>query len=273
MRPTAAHNAPTSALLDLRQEAPAHAPDLRDLPSMSEADRAIAARTWRGRMVNEHISARVFAGMIPQMMEARLPPSWIAALPTFAADELRHARMCAGVVHALGHTAAAPYPELTPLPQHEDAGALETVLRNVLSACCLSETVAVSIIRAEQAQLTGTPLGAVLDAILADEVRHARFGWHVVSTTLAELTAEQRSRMDTYLAIALRHQIEFEIPHLPVNPQLNPSLQHAGVCDGSLARSLFYETISEVIVPKLNEMGLAGTTAWQTARETARPAA
>jgi len=259
------------AVLDLRREAEARKPDLSALPDLSAEERAMAARTWRGRMVNEHISAQVFASLVPQMMKAAAPPSLQAAVPKMIADEYRHAEMCAGVVAALGHRPVAPLPEIAKVPEHEDVGPLEAVVRNVLSVCCMSETVAVSVIRAEQAELQGTVLGEVLDQILADEVNHARFGWAFLGIMLPRLDAAAKERLSDYLVPALVHQIEFEIPKLPVNPGLRSEVAQAGVCDGNLARGLFYDTIGTVVVPQLEAAGLPAVNAWALAQKQARP--
>jgi hypothetical protein len=261
------------SILDLRREAEARRPDLSDLPELTTEERAMAARTWRGRMVNEHVSAQVFAGLVPQLMRAAVPPSILAQVPAYISDELRHAEQCAGVVLALGHVPMAPLPEIPKVPEHDDVGPLEAVVRNVLSVGCLSETVAVSIIRAEQAELAGTTLGVILDSILADEITHARFGWGFLGRVMPLLDDAARARLDEYLVVALRHQIEFEVPKLPINAGLRRVVAQAGVCDGGLARDLFYDTIEQVIVPQLDAAGLAGTAAWTEARATARPAA
>jgi hypothetical protein len=255
------------AVLDLRRSA--RVPVLDDLPALSADEVAMAARTWRGRMVNEHVSASVFAGLVPQLMRATGEASAIAELPTMIADELRHAEQCAGVVVALGHDPVAHLPVIEELPRHEDCGPLEGALRNVLSVCCLSETVAVSVIRAEHAELEGTALGLVLASILADEVQHARFGWRLLGQLAPGLDTAERARLSRYLVDALAHQIRWELPKLPVHVGLRQELGAAGVCDGRLAQGLFWSTVDEVIVPRLTEAGLDAAAAWAEAKRRA----
>ncbi len=266
MRPHFAETPDHAPVLDLRREAQRHLPDLSGLPELSDEERAMAARTWRGRMVNEHVSAQVFAGLIPQAMRATLPPGLQAELPRAIADEYRHAEQCAAVVVALGHDPVAPLPPIQPLPTHDDVGPLEGFLRNCVSVGCLSETIAVSIIRAEHAELEGTPLGELLGSILADEVQHARLGWTVLGLLAPRLDDEARVRLSDYLVDALLHQLEYEIPKLPVNIGLRAEVGLAGVCDGSQARALFFDTIETVIVPKLCEAGLDAERAWAEAQ-------
>lgn len=253
-------------LLDLRREAKASAPDLSELPALSDRERRIAIATWSGRMVNEHLSAQVWASLLPQLMRAAAPPAFLIEAADAAKDELRHAEACAGVVHALGGKPVAILPPIVDVPRHEEVGPLEAVLRNVISVGCLSETIAVSIIRAEQAELEGTPLGGVLRDILADEVRHARFGWGALGVLAPRLDADARARMDDYLVDALLHQIEHEIPLLPKLSVPGGNLALAGVCDGGAAQALFVDTIETVILPALESAGFAARKAWAAAR-------
>jgi hypothetical protein len=255
--------------LDLRAAAARKMPDLSSLPALDEDERQIAIRTWRGRMVNEHCSAQVWASLLPQLLRAAVPAELLAAIPEAAADELRHAEACAGVVAALGGDPFAPLPEPPPLPDHADVGALEAALRNVVSVGCMSETIAVSVIRAEHAELEGGPLADVLEHILADEIRHARFGWTVLGFLAPRLDTAAKQRLEAYLVDAFRHQIEWEIPRLPVVPGRRAELAEAGVCDGGFARELFFETIESVIVPGLAQAGLDALPAWQQARREA----
>ncbi|HIA05057.1 MAG TPA: ferritin-like domain-containing protein, partial [Myxococcales bacterium] len=99
-------------LLDLSVEAQAANFELTDGPILSNMDRGRAIATWRGRMVNEHVSARVFAALIPQMMKAGLSASWQERVALMIQDELRHGRQCAAVVHALGGEPIATLPPL-----------------------------------------------------------------------------------------------------------------------------------------------------------------
>lgn len=253
-------------MLDLRREAAARRPDLVDLPELTPEERQMAIRTWRGRMVNEHASAQVFAGLVPQLMRAAISPTVIAQVPRMISDELRHAEQCAGVVLALGGEPVAPLPQLETFPTHDDVQPLEGLVRNLISVSCMSETVAVSIIRAEQAELDGTVLGGVLSTILADEIQHARFGWKLLGVLLPMLDEAAHTRLAAYVEIALAHQCAYELPKLPVNLGLRAEVAAAGVCDGGAARALFFDTIEQIIVPQLDAAGLHASEAWSRVR-------
>jgi len=252
-----------TTVLDLRAEAAAEAATL-DLAGLTAEDRAFAIGTWRGRMVNEHVSARVFAALIPQMMAAGVRARLIAEVAAMIAEELRHGVQCAAMVHALGGEAVAEVPPLPSVPEHADAGALEALLRNVLSISCLSETVAVALIGAERETAGPPAMQETLTTILADEVGHARFGWRLLEELAPRLDDAIRARLGDYLVAGFRHLREHELAHLPPRPAPSPEAEAYGVCDGREARALFFETVRSVIVPGLEAFGIPAGRAWRT---------
>ncbi len=252
-------------VLDLRAEARAVSVAL-DAAALTEAERQIAIATWRGRMVNEHVSARVFAALVPQAMAAGIAGARIAEVAAMIAEELRHGVQCAAVVEALGGEAVAPLPPLPRVPEHDDAEPLEALLRNVLSISCLSETVAVALIGAERDAAGPPALQGILATILADEVGHARFGWRLLEEVAPRLTPALRARLGEYLVVAFQHLQEYELGHLPANPAPSEQAAGYGVCDGREARELFFATVANVIVPGLEVHGIPAADAWQRAR-------
>ncbi len=254
------------ARLDLRPQAAAVGLELPPEYALTEADRSAAIGTWRGRMVNEHISARVFAGLLPQMMAAEIDPSAQAEVAAMIAEELRHAVQCAAVVHALGGEAVAELPPLPPVPDHPEVSPFEAVLRNVLSIACLSETIAVSLIGKERLEVGPPAFERLLGQILADEVGHARFGWRLLDAVAPRLDDALRLRLGDYLITAFVHLRDHELAHLPEHAAPSRLAESLGVCDGADARRLFFDTVGKVIVPGLERRGLHGAAAWQAAQ-------
>jgi hypothetical protein len=152
---------------------------------------------------------------------------------------------------------------------HADVPPVEGVLRNVLSVSCMSETVAVSLIGAERLTMPEGDLRALLTRIWADEIGHARFGWLLVAELLPALGAETRARLNAYLAVAFAHLERHELAHIPVGVRPPPEGAALGLCSGADARALFYATVEDVIVPRLEAFGLAASQAWNERR---RPA-
>jgi hypothetical protein len=243
--------------LDLRADAQKHKPVLTELPHLREA----AIATWRGRMINEHSSARVFDGLARQLAAAGLNDI-VDEVKAFASEERRHGVLCGAVVEALGGSALAEIPDGDEYPEHEDATPLEAALRNMLSICCLSETVAVSLIGAERIEMPDGELRELLTTIYADEVGHSRFGWRTLARVAPTLDASIKERLGEYLEVAFEHLVEHELSHLPVASQPPPEGAVLGLCSGSDARKLFFDTVESVIVPGLEAHGIPAARAW-----------
>ena len=84
--------------LNMRREAQAEPLQL-DRSALTDAELRDAVATWRGRMLNEHISARVFAGLIPQMMTAGVDVSLQLEVASMISEELRHGVLCACLLY------------------------------------------------------------------------------------------------------------------------------------------------------------------------------
>ena len=252
------------ALLDLTLEAEVLDFDLSAAESaLSPEERALAIESWRGRMRNEHVSARIFAQLLPQMMDVGVPARSQEAVARMIADELRHGRLCAGAVLGLGGEPICEIPPLAAVPLHPDADALEGLLRNVLSVSCLSETVAVSLISAERLHPGHPVLEETLTSILADEVQHARFGWNLLAELGGELDAPLRARLGDYLAPAFAHLRKYELENLAASPSPSKVAEDYGICDGPSARQIFFDTVRDVIIPGLEDHGLPARRAWE----------
>ena len=93
-----------------------------------------ARRTWTGRMINEHRSSAVFAGLLPQLIEASCGIDAQMAVLSMAQDELHHALLCGRVVRAFGaESRASAEPVLKTVPAHSRVDPIERVLRNAMS--------------------------------------------------------------------------------------------------------------------------------------------
>ena len=248
-------------MLDLRREAATVRPLVPDHPHLREA----AVRTWTGRMVNEHGSARVFEGLAEQLEAAGVDRAEVERCREFAREERRHGALCGAVVEALGGEARAKGLPLADYPAHEDVGPLEAALRNMLSICCLSETVAVALIGAERLEMPDGELRELLTEIYADECGHANFGWRLLGELLPE-DPQMRERLGDYLAVAFHHLEEHELAHLPVGAEWPDEGAELGLCNGRDARALFFATVEDIIIPGLEHRGLPARRAWESRR-------
>ena len=228
--------------------------------------RKMTQGTWIGRMVNEYGSSFVFSQFAEQCRlhaeELKITATVLDRLIEFAAEERRHGILCGAVVEAFGGTAIAPPLKGDPFPFHEDAAPLEGILRNLLSICCLSETVAVALIAAEREDMPEGILKNLLTEIWSDECGHAHFGWRQLKAWLPD-DVNLKRRLGEYLTIAFGHLEGHELAHLPLSS--NPPLEGAqyGLCSGIEARALFYATVEGIIVPNLETYGIPAQWAWQ----------
>lgn len=255
----------TPLLLDLRAEAAADPLDIGDASVLAPLERAAALRNWSDRMVSEHASARVFAGLFDRLLRAGLPRRHLDAARAGIDEELSHAVLCARVLHALGGDACAPLPD--PLPQverHEDATPLEAVLRDAVSIGACSETVAVALVGAEREQAGSPGLRGVLDRILADEVGHARLGWRLLDELLPAAGAPVRRRLSAYLVAVFEHQIAFHAPFLDM-PAMSDRGVAFGAADGPSNWEVFVRTMTTVTLPGLEQRGLPARAAFRLA--------
>jgi hypothetical protein len=215
-------------------------------------------------MVNEHGSARVFEALADALRRAGFSDEIVAECAGFADEERHHGALCGAVVEALGGEAVAPALAPEPIPAHGDVSPVEGVLRNLLSVSCLSETIAVSLIGAERLEMPEGALRDLLTRILADEIGHARFGWRIVSAEVPRVAPDARRRLSIYLRVAFGHLERHELAHLPASACPPPEGAKLGLCSGSEARALFYSTVEEIIVPRLEALGLEARRAWAT---------
>ncbi len=226
-------------------------------------------QTWLGRMVNEYGSSTVFSQFAAQCQrhsrdqscDFQVSPTTIERLEEFATEEHRHGVLCGMVAEAFGGQAVASALPSTHFPLHEDCSPLEGVLRNLLSICCLSETVAVALIAAEREEMSEGPLKDLLTEIWSDECGHAHFGWRQLQKWLPDDPA-LKNRLGEYLTVAFGHLETHELEHLPLSS--NPPAEGAqfGLCNGREARALFYAAVEGIIVPNLEAMGIPAQWAW-----------
>jgi hypothetical protein len=243
-----------NAILDLRHEVRRLPLGLDVARKLNDESRRAAIADWTARMVDEHASSRVFAALLPQMMRAGVDVAFQASAADAVVDELRHARLCAAVVEALGGEARAPLPELDEIPRHDDVGPLEGLLRNVISVSCLNETVSVAFLESARRVVTASTLRRVLTEILTDEVAHSRLGWQMLSSLAPRIDARMRRGLGQHLVPAFAQLFE---RHRSAAGALRPAGAEAlGVGDRLDSTAVFANVVNEVIVPRLEAIDL-----------------
>jgi hypothetical protein len=253
--------------VDLR-EAVRKAPLVLDGLELSASDRANALEHWRIHMAAEFASARVFAGLVPQLMAAALPYEDVREATDMARQEVDHGLLSARVYAALGGVPVSALPPLAPVPPHPHVAPIEAVLRNVISISCCGETLAVAVIGSERERAALEPLREILTRILADEVGHARFGWRLLDTVSSALDDDARRRLSAYLVSIFERDLRV-MKQASEAPPASMAALAVGAADGPLAWSTFLDTMQSATLPGLERHGLrarwAFARAWQRA--------
>jgi hypothetical protein len=85
---------------------------------------------------------------------------------------------------------------------------------------------------------------------------------------LPRLADGARERLAAYLRVAFGYLERRELELLPVSPPIGGEVlrqrEAVGLCSGSGARDLFFDTLETVIVPRFEEMGIAAREAYRT---------
>lgn len=216
-------------------------------------------------MINEYQSATVFEQLAEQLRQASFRDAVVQQFAAFADEERSHGVACGAVVEALGAQARAPAPPQTSLPEHPDVSRREAALRNILSICYLSETVAVALIGVERLEMPEGDLRELLTGLWADEIGHANLGWRVLREELATNDdPDLPVRLTAYLRVALGALEAHELTHLPVGGPVPLRGSQVGLCDGRASRATFRASVDWVIIPALQRLGLAARHAWAT---------
>lgn len=250
--------------VDFREAVRKHPLELPGVEALTAAEREGAKEHWRIHMAAELASARVFSGLVPQMMAAGLPYEELREVTDMARQEVEHGLQSARVLAALGGVPVSALPPLDPVPAHEGVPPLEAVLRNVISISCCGETLAVAVIGSERERATIERLEEVLTGILADEVGHARFGWRLLRDVGPAMDDEMKRRLSAYLVAVFERDLRV-MGRCAEAPEASFAALAVGASDGPLAWSTFLDTANEVTIPGLERHGLKARWAFEKA--------
>jgi hypothetical protein len=226
-----------------------------------------AARTWWARMLRtEYESSSVFIDMALQLRQVEAPIDVQSAALRMAHEELRHAELCGGVLTALGVEPVIPAPPVLRLVVHDDCSLDETVLRNVIYGCCLSETVNAARLAKRIAYTRDPFIRETFRQLAADERFHAQFGFFYLETRREWLYArpDVRRSMARYLRYAFA-SLEQQMGANPANARPPTDDERAiGLPDLTDLSPTFQETMLNACIPGLELFGIDAGNAWRT---------
>ena len=150
-----------------------------------ESLRAELAAEWRRNGLKEHASIAAFARLSLDLIAVSAPAELLVEVQGDMLDEIRHARLCFSIAHALDGRSEGPgdFPEA-----RESARSLPTralvLAKLAIDAVidgALNEGVSARIL----ARLAGTcddpALATIVRGMAADEARHAGHSWNIVA--------------------------------------------------------------------------------------------
>src|SRR5688572_14093884 len=168
--------------LDLDRTSPRPMPSAPDLSRYADDELAVARAAWAFRIVDEYRSVAVFSELLHLLADLEAPYPALCAVQRIIGDELRHTQLCATVVEWLRPRAsddtalAIDLADIGLPPRDADEPAAERARRIIARELVVAEEESVYVLTAYRDATTEPALRAVLDIVLADEVRHAAAG-------------------------------------------------------------------------------------------------
>jgi hypothetical protein len=224
-----------------------------------------ARRWWLLAMQSEYESASVFIDMATQLRQIASPLDVQTVVLRMAQDELRHAAICARVVEAMSGEAKIPADQLPRALPHPDCGAEESVLREIIYGCCLSEMVNVARLAKSVGEVGDPFVREAFRLLLADERLHAQFGFHYLESRRPWLDSHPEivrslGRFLRYAFATLEQRMGAVPPEAPPRTEAELAL---GVPDLTERSRTFQETILNASIPGLERFGIEARAAWR----------
>jgi hypothetical protein len=131
-----------------------------------------ARHFWSENAFNEYASSLAMTQMNQALIAADAPLS----AASFVEDERTHHALCCGVAVRCGGGVAIPYHPAS-LQLKAEGSPRERATELVVRVCCLGEAVSLPLLSGNLRSARQPLARAVLERIVRDETRHARFGW------------------------------------------------------------------------------------------------
>src|SRR5262249_19202454 len=138
--------------------------------------REVVAATWAFRAKGEREAEDRFLRLAGALGRVRAHETVRVLALRASSDEARHATLCTRLARAYGANIDEPPRESLPVDT-EGLGAEDATLTEVVSLCCIAETLSVAALGAILEVTLAEDIQEVVRAILKDEVSHARLGW------------------------------------------------------------------------------------------------
>lgn len=153
----------------------------RTIDALSRNARAQLAHLWRLRAQNELVTAETFEKVHAACVALQAPSAVLELSASASDDERRHHARCLETAAVYAPGPATQRGSGAAGPGFIRRSEREQSLLTIVAHCCFSETIAVAYLKVCREQCVVDAVSATLREFLADEVKHARIGWAVLS--------------------------------------------------------------------------------------------
>lgn len=220
---------------------------------LDPAQRRFVASTWALRASGERAAALRFERLARTLAAADAPADMVALALRAGDDERRHVGLCDELAALFGWTR----PPLPPGPHHPigptGRSPDDRLLYELVSACCLSETLNACMLRAILDRVRAPQVRDTVQTILSDEVHHARLGWrtlqHAREQGRGDFLGPMLPRMLRGAGVSL-----IDSPDAPGRDEAQ--LAAWGELDHDARLAVFHAAMRDVVWPGLESAGV-----------------
>jgi hypothetical protein len=220
----------------------------------------------------EYGAVQLYGALTSAMTMVALPLDLVTASAAICTDEARHADYAMQMARALtGEDVPVPVDrDALERPWKKDVS-LEDIDRVVLHVAAISETLACGLVAASLERASCPTTRAMLKNLVADEIHHARFGWHYLAWRAPAWSRAERQRLAESMAqnVAGIERRFWKGRDAPASAE--SAARALGVVESEGQRDAVRQMMEEEIVPALDALGLGASHAWRLRARGAGP--
>jgi hypothetical protein len=234
--------------------------------TLEPAMRAQIGELWSAIMEAEHRSAAIFATFVLDLIGAGAPREIVSVASRAVLDEVRHADLCARLAALYTGHPVEPPAGLPHVPDDPSFTLFQQSVRQALFLSVASETYSAVTLATTHDRARDPVVRAVVGAILADEVHHARLGWSYLRFLLeSDRETEVRAFVATHLGSVfddLARALFGDAENLPPPAYRGRAAVVAsehGYIPIREQHSMFLDALRDIWIPTFRSLGFATT--------------
>jgi hypothetical protein len=225
---------------------------------------ALATEAMMALARGEYTAVDAFARLASMLAQNGAPLDLVSAAAEVPSDEVRHADYALRMASLLaGEDVAVDFDRRLFGPPWAPSPSLEALDALMIELPAISETLAAALLDACRERATDPVAGALLGAIVADEVHHCRLGWYYLAWREPQWTRAERQRAAD-AAGAVIVNIEQQFWHGRDAARGSKRAAAAlGVLDSKSQRAVVRQVMEREVIPGLDALGLGAAHAWR----------